>query len=628
MKPEPVAHCRVATIGAFTAAVALPFLAGFNFIMNHFYVDGASMYDSGLFSALLWRPETFWLPIPSSMYEGSYYSSHFSPALYLIGLLSHAWPFGQTSWFAVFQGAILGGNGLLALTLFQRLMPLTGWRLALALFWSILFVFNGLALAILSSPHIEALGTLLACWFLLAFFDRKFRRAGVLLVFAAAVREDIGFHIVAILGLIWLTAVVSKRSLFARNDIVIAMSAALALSLAGCAIKQIYFPGDDAFARIYSGSPPWAHLTSDLLVGRLKELFVARGFFVYPALVAAVASFYYRSLLPLLGFLAYVPWLAINIAAVSEYAGRLMLYYPFPFQISFFWFLYLFCTRTGERGENKPSLSAVVFITLFLVSSMSTLIGWRHFTARWDARTVARAENAVQSLVENSHSFGELRLDAATVSLAPRSFIKDQSIQFTPRTTADTVIWHEHAGVRDDISGWISRNTLTNLYRISGTPFHIASRLCQEEIQRAGLDLFPTLGSNLLPIMNMRSGKLARNVYDLHGGGISLFGPYLPLSAGQYTATVHTYRFNQTASGATAEIYSTARGSIANAPLKTSEFATETTAISFTVPENERGFYEIRISAERGLGYRITGIFLERSKATNELATINDGKCY
>jgi len=128
--------------------------------------------------------------------------------------------------------------------------------------------------------------------------------------------------------------------------------------------------------------------------------------------------------------------------------------------------------------------------------------------------------------------------------------------------------------------------------------------------------------------MNMRSGKLARNVYDLHGGGISLFGPYLPLPAGQYTATVHTYRFNQTASGATAEIYSTARGSIANAPLKASEFATETTAISFTVPENERGFYEIRISAERGLGYRITGIFLERSKATNELATINDGKCY
>lgn len=69
-----------------------PFLAGFSFVMNHFYVSGGYLHDSGWFAALMWHPQDFNLTNPSVIDNNSFYSTHLSPVLYAIGLLSFFWP--------------------------------------------------------------------------------------------------------------------------------------------------------------------------------------------------------------------------------------------------------------------------------------------------------------------------------------------------------------------------------------------------------------------------------------------------------------------------------------------------------------------------------------------------------
>ena len=72
----------------------IPALAYGNFILNHFYLQGAYFWDSGAVASVIWRRD-MWLTYALLFPLGSLYAYHVMPLLSLLTLVSRWLPIGM-----------------------------------------------------------------------------------------------------------------------------------------------------------------------------------------------------------------------------------------------------------------------------------------------------------------------------------------------------------------------------------------------------------------------------------------------------------------------------------------------------------------------------------------------------
>lgn len=148
-------------------------IAGFfatNYTLNHFYVNGGYMLDSGWFAFLSAHSTNWPISNPPSI-GGTYFSTHFSPAFYIFTalhtLLSAAGiSVPDVSWFSITQGFWLALTASSIFTLLSRNSKQSTASNVFIAAASIVVAFNGVFLASIGFPHFEiAIPALLVAFF-------------------------------------------------------------------------------------------------------------------------------------------------------------------------------------------------------------------------------------------------------------------------------------------------------------------------------------------------------------------------------------------------------------------------------------------------------------------------------
>jgi hypothetical protein len=499
LSSPPVRWENVGIAAAAMLAIGIPFVAFANLVLFHFYVRGSFVLDTGLLASLMWHGNAA-LMQPESLGGGSFFGTHVSLLFLPVSALSWCLPFSMPQFFAGFVGF---SHALLALAVFWLLVEGFGlrrgagpWIAALA---ALGFAFSGLAIAIARYPHFE---TLIAAFFLLFAVAQVLghpRLAVTFFVLGLTTREDAGFHYVAILGLLVMLNVAYGVPLRKQRTEWTFALAALFYSIAVMAVQHLIFPGTSAFARVYLGDPPLAHLSAGLIADRIRFFLVGRPYILYPALGACIWALRARNPCIVLAFAAGIPWLLLHLLAKSLLAGTIVSYYAFPFLIALAWPLLAAMRQRQRTGNAGDSTSVLVGFAMLLALSCFPGIGIHDPgqlplpQAFWDPPSHARqaaTDRAVAALSAARPMLGRLLVDNSIAALAPNQFAQSEvpflqgngSAPSEATTPPDTVAFFDEGYDARRLRAIADVAGLTKRYSMPGTQVHLATRQRVEDV--------------------------------------------------------------------------------------------------------------------------------------------------
>ncbi|MEY4066164.1 MAG: hypothetical protein RIR26_2372 [Pseudomonadota bacterium] len=358
-------------------AFCLPFAA----MLAHFLIQGAYYLDSGLFAYLLSEAD---LPMkfPPVLGEGSYMATHVSPAFWPMQWLAQLFQLKPHVSVAIWQGILFAGMGIAGLIFMERSsaefsLKQSSWTWCALL----LLPFSGLALSILVYPHTEAMAmSALFISFGLILEKNHWAQCAswLLLVFALAVREDAGFHVFGLYMTFLVLSLWAKQLPQQWKKILAAAAVGFVYSVAILKLQKSNFTGDNAFERIYSGNPAWAHVNLIFLSKRLGEFLIHKPYLSIPLVIYSAFTVLQRKWVMLTPVLAYTPWLLVNLAAIAPTAGSLMAYYAYPLLALFIWPL-VTLRLEGVALEIKAQRSLVLLCAAMLIVSV---LGYRSALGR------------------------------------------------------------------------------------------------------------------------------------------------------------------------------------------------------------------------------------------------------
>ncbi len=327
---------RFASQVAAVLAVLLPAVCVFNAVMNHYFVDGGYLFDSGWFAFLV--AAAGW-PLPNPPFlDGSYFATHLTLLFYAMGAVAAVLPAGPHATFALFQGlwSAVAAGAVLLLADTAGLSQTPAGRLA-AVVLSVGTGLSGPVLATAAFPHPEIAMPALILLALALWLRGRPAWGLVVLAGALVVREDAGLHAGLVFGAVacWRLLERSRRPGWWRPMAVAAGGIAAAAVM--MAIQRAGFPGDDALTRMYLGEPPFAHVDGAFLRDRARAWFRWRWDVLGPLLVLLGWALAARRLAPALGVAAVLPYLAVSFLAVEDGPGWLIDYDVFPLLIALAW---------------------------------------------------------------------------------------------------------------------------------------------------------------------------------------------------------------------------------------------------------------------------------------------------
>jgi len=346
-------------------AMVVAFTAVTNAVMNHFFVDGAFLRDSGWFVFLVHARD--WPLSNPPVNQWTYFATHLTLLFHGLGAVERMLPVGPHATFALSQGL---WSALIALavvilakaadTQHSRNDSLTNAIVAAGT------ALSGPVLVMLGFPHPEiAIPALILVS--LAFWLRG-RRLVALIVLALvlAVREDAGLHVAAVYGAIGLWRL-GRCSVGRGRFAELGVALAAALAAAGLMAYQRWaFPGGDALARMYLGAPALAHVDAGFVGERLWHWVTSRPDVVAPLAVLLLWAAAARRAAPALGVLAVTPWLALHAVAVAAVPGRLLDHYGFPLVTAVSWPLVAAALDPALQGRRAWHATGVQVLTVGL----------------------------------------------------------------------------------------------------------------------------------------------------------------------------------------------------------------------------------------------------------------------
>ncbi len=298
-----------------------------------YYSGGPYLYDTGLFNFLV-GPDSVNLSLPSSIGMPNFYYAHVSPLLIPFGVISQI--LGLKGLQPLEMVLILGFSGaasaaVIVIRYYLRALGLV-LSLILAAAFALAYAASGIMALTQGYPHIEILYAPLAILALLLIFHRRKRWAWIVFILCLLEREDSGLHMACILCAYLVLAAIAERRVPERTKDLLPFLAASLIYPAVVLLLQSALPIQSNFARIYSGTPAYAHLTAQLLSRRFHLMIQHPQ--VLLTLAACLAVFVVRPRwTALTGILAAVPWFLVSITAVADSAGTFSLYYAFPFLV-------------------------------------------------------------------------------------------------------------------------------------------------------------------------------------------------------------------------------------------------------------------------------------------------------
>jgi hypothetical protein len=329
----------------------------------------------------------------------------------------------------------------------------------------------GIALALSGIPanaawlgHYEMAIPAVVILFFVALVRGNNRTAAVALVCALALREDVGFHVATLLvPLVWLdrARAPSDVQTSART---FAGAAVLGSTLA-LGVQTAFLGRHDVFALVYSGDPPFAHLTLDEIGARLGFVAMHRPYLVVPALLALGYAAKKRDARLAVGWLAALPWIALQLSASHPSIARLYAHYPFPLVVSLAWpLIALFWRARGDATAIAPRerRAAVALTLVCIATSLFAVWDGRVVVAALApeegglvapaelARTRAATERFLDDVRERRGELGRVAAPDAVATLAGDLFVARERVRPSLRELPDVDAVLYVAGERDE----------------------------------------------------------------------------------------------------------------------------------------------------------------------------------
>ncbi len=338
---------------------AIAFVIALNMYLGHFYVQGGYYLDSGWF---VWLSSN---STPNSMPNapgigGNFYPIHVSPIFWVFTIASKTIfaPFPEAARFAIYQ-SLFHAAWVAALVSAARRYTST-W---LAGLMSFAVAFSGLSLAVVAFPHHEiAIPIMLACALSLWSRPNTSPIFGFLaLAVGLAVREDAGLHyggFFVLVGLV-LLRIEGRRRLGSQA---IALAGVASFYSVAVLVWQstIKTPNTgSSLSRVFLGSPPYEHLSVELMVERLQEISTTKAFITIPLAMLLVWLTVKKDWLTLAGVASVMPWFAFCFLAISDLAGLLDTYYVFPLLTALSWPILSPNWSMGSTSLATPVVAAL-----------------------------------------------------------------------------------------------------------------------------------------------------------------------------------------------------------------------------------------------------------------------------
>ena len=473
-------RAQVAALGVLAAAPA--FVGYADVILNHFYRYGAVLLDSGLLADLAWHQG--WVLSGSAFNEASsFFAVHIAPVFVVLSALSWLAPMAMAQWFALVTGT---AHALLAVAVFWMLAAdyrmRGGWRAAAAIAFAVAFSFNGLAIAQVRYPHFEILIAGFMLLFFVAWWRQRLALAAIFFVLCLICREDAGFHLSAVLAVLVALRRRDGVPLSAQRPALIFLALGLAYSLGATLLGFALSPGASSFSRVYLGTPPFGHLSAELLAIRALGLVIARTYIFLPALCAVIWAIVARNPYLLVGYIAFIPWTVLHLLANSDLAGTLSSYYGFPYLVAAFW--PLIGWRIGTRQAPAPLWQPLLGFGAMILASFTALSAQHNpgriplfagFAAPPSFAEQARVERAVTAIHRDHAALGRVLAGDSVAALRPQEFRRDETFWDGPPGRRDTLL--SYAGDRDAkaIDDLAAASGLTETYTVAGTPIRIVT---------------------------------------------------------------------------------------------------------------------------------------------------------
>ena len=454
--------------GRIVGALAIFILAAaatVNFTLNHFYVNGGAMLDSGWFAYLSANVLEFPPPNPGFL-GGTYFSTHLSPIFYLFSAGYHALDslglkMPNVVWFSLTQGIwpALASSSVFMLLSRRPITSITGWISIAAV--SILLGFNGAILSSIGFPHFEMAIPALLLAFFSNYIGGKYKTAICLIFIGLLTREDAGLHYFGLFSVLAIfLAYYDGRASGKHARYFAALAAGCAVfSVSAVIFQKTFFSFDDnAMMRVYSGDPAFSHLTASFLIDRLSRVAVTRLYILAPLAVIVIYAVKTRCWILLVGVVAVLPWIIFNLLAISIHAGNLSVHYSFPIAIAIFWPAIIYgWAYSGEL--NHSFRSGFTLYGLFAIALSSVAFIWQiqgfnqsHSATDFFPKWIGNVESSHAGLHEFLRHNGDLNLafDDATASLLNTEMSSSQwkfMLSFTDEELAkiDAVVYQPGA---------------------------------------------------------------------------------------------------------------------------------------------------------------------------------------
>ena len=285
---------------ALLAAVCfiLPQMVIANSLLHHFYIHGAFLYDAGWFAYLATHaltPNVTSIPsIEDVPMLGRHVFLFFFPLSYIYQIFSSL--LSEQVYFSIVQGAWAGMVSLAIFLIGDG--AINRWLLAVV---SVATGLNPFVFTLTSFPHVEMAMPAFIALFIASYVRlHEHRRLWWLpflpLVGLLSIREDAGLHgfgvFILLSAYFWWRAR-ERRDLWRFFGL--ASLICIGYSVVAFLVRQSFSPGDDTLVWKFVGSPPYAHLTVDLIWERLVFIASNREYVYIPVLVVALLAVLQRS---------------------------------------------------------------------------------------------------------------------------------------------------------------------------------------------------------------------------------------------------------------------------------------------------------------------------------------------
>ncbi len=494
-------------------------IAGFfttNYTLNHFYVNGGYMLDSGWFAYLSANSTNWPISNPPSI-GGTYFSTHFSPAFYIFtalhALLSAAGiSVSDVSWFSITQGFWLALTASSVFALLATNSKPTTASYAFIAATSVTIAFNGVFLASIGFPHFEiAIPALLVAFF--AFNINGYpKTAAAFLCLGTLMREDAGLHYFGLFFLLAAYLYISKGRVISKEVRFYSFLSVgcFTYSLLAICIQKIYFNVDDnALVRVYIGDPAFAHVSLNFLQERLGFFTRNRLYIIVPMILLSFLSIYKKSWGGLIGVGAVLPWIIFSLLAISFQAGTLTSYYSFPVATALLWpaIAYGLFSRQHQGSLIKFCISTKDILMIALSSLLFYAVSygnhdrfpWKNFWPKW----IGQIDSARISLDDFAQANGSSKLifDDSVASLlnstaTPLQWKYQMAFSNDDLKTYDAIVFQPGAWLTGRAKEVASIAGFRNLCRLPNTHFVVLSRIpniknCEaaEAIDGANVDI-------------------------------------------------------------------------------------------------------------------------------------------